>query len=143
MKHKSRITIVEHIYHSVEGKQPDYINHAWERELDSDEKKWQQEFTLTDQWIPVSEGCHLARVSMVHIHNEGIPTVPMIPTPEYAKELKAAQVEVGVDVGGNMVGLLLLFPGEHQRVNHSLCLPSLRMRSLSGSPKVTVTVYPK
>ncbi len=150
-KIKSRITVTENIYHSVAGSQPDHLTLAWDRIVESDEKRWQRTFTVGKEWISLSEGCWLKECGLLHVHHEkvkgqieqqGMLEIGIETCTNPAQDQVPNSGTISLPIASVVVPLCYFLPGEPLRMSHVPCFRQLRMRCSGGSTAATVTVYP-
>lgn len=141
---RSRLTVVESIYHQTTGEQPSAVLTRFSRDLESDEQPYvRRRRKATPEWQPVDYGW-VESPAMVVIQNDERRLLRARATNPTDEERLAAEAKVielrFADSSHSPVWLIL--PGETMRGSPSPGA-SLRVRCLAGEAQYNLFVYPK
>lgn len=145
-KPKSRLTVVETVYHQAPQEEPQSNEVRFCRELESDEQPYgPRRLTATEDWRLLDCGWLSDEVSMLTIRNEEGRNLQVIPTEAEQAEIDARVLEVGY-YGGTPDSLAtgaswLIPPGESMR-GCPKSIEKLSIRCRSGEARYTLTAYP-
>lgn len=131
-----RITVVETISHqpvSVGEKAFPLQSKFW-RTLSHHDRPYQRSFKVTEDSVPLDVGWarEWPGIGLIHVSNDEGRFFQTIPTPAEREALTHKVIELGE---------WLILPGESMR-GVPADVNKLRIRSRSGTIRVTVTVYP-
>lgn len=136
MSEKSRLTVVESVYHQ----QPDGTNMPistqYSRVLKSDEQAFVRKMTVGESWVEVPYGW-LQDCSLLVIHNESGKYRTTAPSPQEIEDAEAAVIEVA---GPDKVPVFDVPAGESIRGKPRR---GLHVRCARGSVKCVVSCIPE
>lgn len=135
---KSRLTVVETIYHQDADGQPTAVEANYARWLASDEHPFQRRLKVGEEWQRLETGW-LEDVSLLVLTNEEGKGLQTIPTDEERVALAARIVEVGTP--GSEADWLIL-PGESLR-GRPAAMRQLRFRCRAGTARCVLTLFPE
>ena len=135
-----RVTVVETIYHQVQGEQPTTIESRYSRNLKTDEQLYQRRFTVTEDWVLLDLGWAGNNISLLHISNEEGKFPHKIPTPEEIEEVARRVIEVSYAPTSGMGWSIP--PGESIR-GIPTRVESLFLRCVCGKAKCVLTLVPE
>lgn len=144
---KSRLTVVESLYHQSFGEEPVRVDSRFSRELESDEQPYSRRLKATEGWQPLDCGW-VKDPGMVCVTNEEGKHFQVNPTKEEKEALARKVLEILISpgqlnresMGWESLGWLIP-PGESFRG----CPPSHKIwiRSQSGVTRFSVFTIPK
>ncbi len=136
---KSRITVIEHIYHQEFGESPTQVESRYSRDLDNDTQPYTRNLRVGEAWEPLDTGWIAEAGLLIIQNNEG--KFPFCnPTEEEREEAKKKILEVCYGFDSDTCWLTL--PKESTKLVPSM-LKGLNIRSQYGVTKFTIHVYPK
>ncbi len=138
---KSRVTVVETVYHQHAGESATSIESRFARNLETQEQLYQRRLKIGKSWTPLDCGW-LEEVSMLVIHNEEGQNLLVHPTPEEKEKTNAKVIEVSHTPNPNNNTSWIIPPGESMRA----CPASIRdlyLRCRCGEARVTLNAIPK
>jgi hypothetical protein len=138
---RSRLIVVEHIYHQAINEQPVGVEARYTRHLMTNEQPYRRKITVREDWQPLDHGW-LGACSALHIKNEAA-QYQMVPTPEEQREDDARIVELAsgtnpVETGNSW----LILPGETFR-GQPKNLMQLYLRCQRGTATCWLMIFPK
>ncbi len=156
---KSRLAIVETIYHQAPGESPTSLpplRSSWW--LQSDEQPYLRELTVGEEWTKLDTGWIGEQVGLLVIRNkEGLFT-QVKPTEQERREAEAKIIEIGYqqpDPGEQrnmfsppkhsiVIPIAEIDPGRDIRLTPCISLiPGLRIRCRTGKAKLSLGVFPR
>lgn len=136
---KSRITVVEQVYHQVSGDQPHLVESKFSRELESDEQPYERHLKVGEE--PELLDCGwVKKASQLLIINEEGRFLQTQPTEAEREELQLKVLEVYF--GKLSIDSWIVPPGESMRACPS-SLVGVYLRSRSGILRLTLHALPK
>ena len=136
-KYKSRIVVIENIYHQVTGEQPMCVESRYTKHLDTEEQVYQRRLVVDQKprlldlgWVEIP--------AMIHVQNEEGRNLQVVPTEEELEEIKLKDIILSyTDYWEGFI----IPPGESQKFIPT-GTSSLIIRSNHDKAKCTITVYP-
>ena len=117
---KSRIVVVETVYHQVDGKQPMQVSEPWSAVLASDEQPYIRYLDVGPEWVPLDHGW-IASASLLLIANQG-----------------PALLEIGVHKE-----TLIVVPAKQTARFKPAVLGELMVRCVGDTARVVVNLFPE
>lgn len=138
---KSRLTVVESLYHQASGEEGMMVSSRFSRDLESDDQAYgPRRLKATEEWQPLDCGW-VEEMGMVSITNEEGKRLQVNPT-EKEKEATAKKVlELALTPNPDSLWSFLIPPGESFRGYPST--QKLWIRSQSGITRFSNFVIPK
>lgn len=140
---RSKLTVVETVYHQGANRQPTSTDSRYSRYLETDDQPYSRTVTLDEAWKVLDIGWFAERqplrVRLLVIQNEEGKYLAIQPTDLERLALKEKVVEVSV---GGISADWEVLPGESLRGSPSGDPRRLRLRSRSGKTRCTYTLYP-
>lgn len=139
---KSRLTVVETVYHQNGTDQPTSAYSSFCRTLVSqDEQPFAKQVKVTEDWRPLDLGW-IEQAGMVVIRNESGVFKIVIPTDSEREVEMRKVVEVGFCTGSYEITPSVLIPPTESARFYPYELSQLRIRCRSGMAKCTVHLFP-
>ncbi len=136
---KSRIVVVETVYHQQHGGQPTAVESRYAHNLTTDEQVYgPRKIVATEEWKPLDVGW-VKSASLLILSNEEGKGLQVNPTEQQRKDMAARVVELSWDP---RPFVWLIHPGHSFRGCPSQ-LKGLIIRCRSGQAECFVTVYPE
>lgn len=142
-KLKSRVVVVEQVYHQQPGGQPTVVESKYTRRLDSDEQPFgPRRIRVTEEWTKLDTGW-VVEGGMLCLSNEEGKIMTVQPSPSERRDIDSRIVEVCLvdPETGNVGGVWLVPPGESLRAA-TASFNGLRIRCRKGSARIVFTVIP-
>lgn len=139
----ARIAVVESVYHQQTGEKPTQTESRFSRLLRTTEQPYSRKVRATHEWLALDCGW-VTVAGMVVIVNEEGKFTQTIPTNERRTEAlkKVLQLGIATDDLGRALPVARILPGESCRF-HPEDVKKLRIRSLSGDTRYTITLFPE
>lgn len=140
---KSRVVVVEQVYHQQPHGQPVVVESKYTRRLDSDEQPFgPRRIRVGEEWTKPDTGW-VADGGLLCLSNEEGKGLAVQPSPSERNDINSRIVEVCLvdPETGNMGGVWLVPPGESLRASAASFM-GLRIRCRKGSARITFTVIP-
>jgi hypothetical protein len=136
---KSRLGVVEHVYHQASNDQAFQVEGRYSRPLVTNEQPYRRKLTLTKEWQPFDSGW-VKEAGMIHVSNEEGKHAQVIPTEREAAVTSAKVIELAsFDADPNPY---LIMPGETFR-GQPKDVRQLMIRCQYGTATCWVTVFPR
>jgi len=135
-----RVTVVETIYHQVQGEQPTTIDSRYSRNLETNEQLYQRRFTVAEDWTLIDLGWAGKNVSLLHISNEEGRFPHNIPTLEELEEAAKRIIEVSYVPTSGMGWSI---PPRESMRGLPTKVESLFLRCACGKAKCILTLVPE
>jgi hypothetical protein len=140
-KFPSLTSVTETVVHQAAGKQPTAISAMFSRPLKSDEQPWQRDVKIGPEWQPLDHGW-VETAGQVVVENVEGKRLQLVPTVEERGEVDRMVIEIGVDDNGVVAFARVPPRGESARW-YPADVSKVRLRSLSGTIRASVTVHPE
>lgn len=144
---KSRLIVVESVYHQHFGAEPESFDSRYSRWLDVVEQVYKRELTITEDWQLLDHGW-IKNASLLLVSNIEGKALLRNPTEQERSDLKSHVVELGVAIAGPegearyIRSFSYIPPGESTRLCNPLPLNDLRLRCSSGSARCQILIVP-
>jgi hypothetical protein len=135
------VVTIETVYHQIAGEQPMSVEVRSRRTLNTDEQPYQRKLTVGPEWQKLDTGW-IVNPSVLVVSNEEGTRIFTNPTEDQRTELAAKEVRVGIKMGGSVVAISRIPPGESVR-NIPVEAGNLWIRCCHGSARVIVTAFPE
>lgn len=139
---KSRVTVVERVYHQLPYKEAHQVEARFSRNLESKKRHHTEYLEATEEWQPLPCGHLQDDVGMLVLHNDAETTPGVIPSPEDLDELAKRVIEVSYACPSDSYNCWLVPPGESMRGMPSHAT-QLFYRCQHGTAEATLTLIPK
>lgn len=137
---RSRITVVDTVYHQASGADPTCAESRFNRELLTDELPYSRQMKLEEHWRPLDHGW-MAASGMLFIRNEEGRFAQVVPTAVERGEALRKIVEIGIETSVGVIPFAYVPPGESCRWP-PMDVRVLRLRTRFKMAKVTLTLFP-
>jgi len=142
---RSRLVLVETIYHQSPTEQPKSVDGSFSKELKGDEQVYgPRRMRLTEDWVPLDAGwIKDDGASLLLIQNEQ-PKFSRTLSKAQREEVESRVIEIGVKTGETILALESLPPGASSRFIYPLVpLGDFRVRGRAKEAVAFVTILPK
>ena len=143
---KSRVTVVETVYHRSPGAPPVGVESRFSQDLDSDEQVYERRLKATKEWQLLDCGWVEDPLMLLIINEEG-KRLQVNPTDEEREDTAKRVLQIAYviivlgEVGGEGIPYLVP-PGTSTRLYPST-IEGLHVRCQSGTAQFTLYAYPK
>lgn len=140
---RPRITVVQQIYHQVQGNDPTVLDGGFTRWLDSDEQPFLRKCKASEGWQKLEVGWIEQAGQLTIVNGAGKPHNFVQPSEEEKKAEGLKVLEVGIEVDGNVVPCWQVPPGENLRAMPLCELSRIMVRCRQGEVRFSVFLIPK
>lgn len=136
-----RLTIVETIHHQTRDHgTPTTLENRFSRSLTSHEQVYVRRFKVGERILPLDTGW-MTESGMLAISNDEGKVSALQSSPEEKEERKKKVIEVLFQGSQELLPFAVILPGESLRFQPTN-LKAIYLRSRSGEPRCTVTIFP-
>ena len=140
------LTIIDTIYHRVQGENPSEIRNTHFQELTSEEQQpYKRQCRVSESGALLDLGWFVdkpSQISYLHLSNDEGKFLTVNPTDEERSAVAAKVLFLSFRKDGRDTPFCQIVPGDSLRLNPT-DIASLHLSSASGTTRFTITVYPK